>query len=125
MSRTSARDRAESYSRLSCGRSVRKKPNIDRLAARGAVFENAYCPCPLCAPPRVSMMSGRLPSRIDAYTTAGPGSPLARRPLRPVFAVAATAPASRTRCAFSDRTSLQFRRTTDDAGLFVRHALDP
>ncbi len=53
---------------LSCyGGSVCKTPNIDRLAARGTVFESAYCPYPLCAPSRFSMMSGRLPSRIGAY----------------------------------------------------------
>lgn len=36
-------------------------------AARGVVFENAYCPYPLCAPSRFAMMSGRLPSRIGAF----------------------------------------------------------
>ncbi len=49
------------------GGAVCKTPNIDRLAARGTVFENAYCNYPLCAPSRFSMMSGRLPSRIGAY----------------------------------------------------------
>ncbi len=49
------------------GGSVCKTPNIDALADRGVVFENAYCNYPLCAPSRFSMMSGRLPSRIGAY----------------------------------------------------------
>jgi choline-sulfatase len=49
------------------GGTVCKTPNIDALAARGTVFENAYCNYPLCAPSRFSMMSGRLPSRIGAY----------------------------------------------------------
>jgi choline-sulfatase len=44
-----------------------KTPNIDALAIRGTVFENAYCPYPLCAPSRFGMMSGRLPSRIGAF----------------------------------------------------------
>lgn len=44
-----------------------KTPNIDALAARGTVFENAYCAYPLCAPSRFGMMAGRLPSRIGAY----------------------------------------------------------
>ena len=44
-----------------------KTPNIDALAERGAVFENAYCPYPLCAPSRFAMMAGRLPSRIGAF----------------------------------------------------------
>ncbi|MDE0058877.1 MAG: choline-sulfatase [Defluviicoccus sp.] len=45
-------------------------PNIDRLAEQGVVFENAYCNFPLCAPSRVSMLSGRLPSRIGAFDNA-------------------------------------------------------
>ena len=49
------------------GGSVCRTANIDRLAARGTLFENAYCTYPLCAPSRFSMMSGRLPSRICAY----------------------------------------------------------
>lgn len=51
----------------SYGGDVCKTPNIDALASRGVVFENAYCPYPLCAPSRFGMMSGRLPSRIGAY----------------------------------------------------------
>jgi len=42
-------------------------PNIDALAARGTVFENAYCAYPLCAPSRFGMMAGRLPSQIGAF----------------------------------------------------------
>ncbi|WP_299627028.1 choline-sulfatase [Pelagibius sp.] len=49
------------------GGSVCKTPNLDALAGRAALFENAYCNYPLCAPSRFSMMSGRLPSRIGAY----------------------------------------------------------
>lgn len=49
------------------GGTVCKTPNLDALAARGMVFENAYCAYPLCAPSRFGMMAGRLPSRIGAY----------------------------------------------------------
>ena len=49
------------------GGGVCKTPNLDALAGRAALFENAYCNYPLCAPSRFSMMSGRLPSRIGAY----------------------------------------------------------
>ena len=46
---------------------VCKTPNLDALAERAVLFENAYCSYPLCAPSRFSMMAGRLPSRIGAY----------------------------------------------------------
>jgi len=42
-------------------------PNLDALAARGAVFQNAYCNSPICAPSRASMCTGRLVSNIGAY----------------------------------------------------------
>jgi len=37
-------------------------PNLDRLAANGVTFDNAYTPSPLCVPARMSMLTGRLPS---------------------------------------------------------------
>lgn len=35
-----------------------KTPNIDELARRGTVFENAYCSYPMCVPARASIMNG-------------------------------------------------------------------
>jgi choline-sulfatase len=49
------------------GNRIAQTPHIDRLADEGTVFENAYCNYPLCAPSRFSMMTGQLPSRIDAF----------------------------------------------------------
>ena len=60
-------DQLTSFVLKAYGGAICKTPNIDTLAARGVVFENAYCPYPLCAPSRFAMMSGRLPSRIGAY----------------------------------------------------------
>lgn len=45
-------------------------PNLQRLASEGVVFDSAYCNFPLCAPSRFSMLSGMLPSRIEAYDNA-------------------------------------------------------
>jgi choline-sulfatase len=38
-----------------------RTPNIDRLAAEGMRFENAYCPAPICVPSRMSLMTARWP----------------------------------------------------------------
>ena len=35
-----------------------KTPNIDRLASRGVLFEQAYCSSPLCNPSRMATMTG-------------------------------------------------------------------
>jgi len=40
-----------------------KTPNIDRLAANGVIFENAYCQYPVCGASRASLMSGLYPHR--------------------------------------------------------------
>lgn len=60
-------DQLSSFVLNAYGGSICKTPNIDALALRGTVFENAFCPYPLCAPSRFGMISGRLPSRIGAY----------------------------------------------------------
>ncbi|MEM7034512.1 MAG: sulfatase-like hydrolase/transferase, partial [Chloroflexota bacterium] len=38
-----------------------KTPNIDRLAARGVLFETAFCQSPVCTPSRASFLTGRYP----------------------------------------------------------------
>jgi len=47
-----------------------KTPNIDALAAGSVIFDSAYCPSPLCAPSRMSMVSGQLPTKIGSYDNA-------------------------------------------------------
>jgi len=45
---------------LSCyGHSVVQTPNLDRLAAGGVRFENAFCTTPQCDPARLSIQTGR------------------------------------------------------------------
>lgn len=45
-----------------------KTPNIDRLAARGVVFDHAYCQYPLCNPSRTSMMTGLYPGQTGVVS---------------------------------------------------------
>ena len=47
-----------------------KTPNLDALAADAVVFDSAYCPSPLCAPSRMSMVTGQLPTKIGSYDNA-------------------------------------------------------
>ncbi len=45
-------------------------PNLDKLAAEGIVFENTYCPSPICVPSRMSMLSGRYPYENGVWTNS-------------------------------------------------------
>ncbi|GAB7362511.1 hypothetical protein MBLNU230_g2831t1 [Neophaeotheca triangularis] len=49
-----------------------KTPNLDKLAEKSVVFDSAYCNAPLCAPSRMAMVTGQLPSKIGAYDNAAP-----------------------------------------------------
>jgi len=44
-----------------------KTPNIDRLAARGVLFERAYCQYAKCGPSRLSVMTGLRPDSIGIF----------------------------------------------------------
>lgn len=43
-------------------------PNMERIAREGVVFENAYCPSPLCMPSRSSFMSGLYNHETQCYS---------------------------------------------------------
>ncbi|XP_017675243.1 PREDICTED: iduronate 2-sulfatase [Lepidothrix coronata] len=53
---------------LGCyGDKLVKSPNIDQLASRSIVFSNAYAQQALCAPSRVSFLTGRRPDTTRLY----------------------------------------------------------
>ncbi len=53
---------------LGCyGAPIIQSPNIDRLAARGVLFERAFCNQAVCAPSRNSLMTGLRPQTIGIY----------------------------------------------------------
>jgi len=49
---------------LGCyGSTFYETPNLDRVAAEGAKFTDAYAACPVCSPTRASIMTGQWPQR--------------------------------------------------------------
>ncbi|MEM1210374.1 MAG: sulfatase [Planctomycetota bacterium] len=46
-------------------------PNLDRLAAQGLRFTDAYSASPLCSPTRAALMTGQYPGRIGLTAAAG------------------------------------------------------
>jgi arylsulfatase A-like enzyme len=53
-------------------------PHIDRLAAEGIVFTNAYANAPNCAPSRASLLTGQYTPRHGVYTAGNPERGAAR-----------------------------------------------
>jgi len=61
-----------SASEMGCmGNPIVKTPHLDRLAGEGVLFEQAYTSCPLCIPARMSLLTGRLPSKINQFDNRG------------------------------------------------------
>ncbi len=73
---------------LSCyGSKLHKTPQIDKLAAGGMRFTQAYAACPVCSPTRAAIMTGKWPARLhltDWLPGRGnqPGQKLARPQIR-------------------------------------------
>ncbi len=49
------------------GHPLVQTPNMERLAARGTVFQHAYCPSPLCLPSRSAFMAGKPVHQLQTY----------------------------------------------------------
>ena len=50
------------------GDDVVETPNLDRLAATGAIFTGAYCGSPICVPSRTALVTGRYPYETEVWT---------------------------------------------------------
>lgn len=46
------------------GSSFYETPNLDKMAAQGMLFTDAYASCPVCSPTRASILTGRYPARV-------------------------------------------------------------
>lgn len=58
---------------LGCyGHPLVKSPNIDSLASRGLLFERAYCQQAVCAPSRISLLTGLRPDSTGIYDLQHP-----------------------------------------------------
>ncbi len=61
---------------LGCyGTKFYETPNIDKLAAQGMRFTEAYAACPVCSPTRASIMSGKYPARTNTTDWFGAPQP--------------------------------------------------
>jgi len=61
------------------GAKVVETPNMDRLAAMGKTFDQAFIASPACAPSRAALLTGLMPARNGAeanHTYPDPGIPL-------------------------------------------------
>jgi len=57
---------------LGCfGRKEHRTPNLDRLAAEGARFTQAYAAASVCSPSRAALMTGQSPARLRITTFLG------------------------------------------------------
>src|SRR5947209_18703426 len=47
------------------GSTFYETPNVDRLAAQGMRFTQAYAACPVCSPSRASLLTGHYPATLN------------------------------------------------------------
>lgn len=62
------------------GSDLHETPHIDRLAAEGMLFTDAYSACTVCSPTRASIMTGKYPARLHLTDfIAGQNRPFEKR----------------------------------------------
>ena len=68
------------------GADLHETPNIDRMAAQGMLFSNAYAAAPVCSPTRASILTGRHPARLHMtiWSEASDTPPQRRKLIPPV-----------------------------------------
>ncbi len=59
------------FDAMGCVNAAVITPAIDSLAARGILYDQAVCQCPMCVPSRNSMMFGMYPSQTGVRSNAG------------------------------------------------------
>ncbi len=52
---------------LSCYGGPAKTPNLEKLAARGVIFDHAYCQAPVCNPARAALITGLRPLTLHVF----------------------------------------------------------
>jgi arylsulfatase A-like enzyme len=64
------------WAELGCyGNKFNETPNLDKLAADGLRFTNAYAAAPVCSPYRAAFLTGQYPARVDITDYLRPGDP--------------------------------------------------
>ncbi|MCC7147278.1 MAG: sulfatase-like hydrolase/transferase [Phycisphaeraceae bacterium] len=80
------------------GHRLVRTPNLDRLAAQGVNFTQAYCPIPVCTPARASLLSGRWPTQHQGITNRDSEAACPLRTDVPTFSGALAAAGYRLGC---------------------------
>lgn len=62
------------------GSTFHRTPELDRLAADGLAFAQAYAAAPVCSPSRAALLSGLAPARLGLTDALGPRTRTAERP---------------------------------------------
>jgi arylsulfatase A-like enzyme len=67
------------------GHPLVQTPNLDRLAAEGVNFTQAYCPSPICTPSRLSLLHGQWPTQHLGIANSEAEAPRPPDPGLPTF----------------------------------------